>query len=65
MKYLIAAALGLLVAACATSEGYRQHMSQLIGRTQDVVLVEFGSPQELMAKSGGAFRQLVVSGASS
>ncbi|EOD20589.1 hypothetical protein EMIHUDRAFT_65403, partial [Emiliania huxleyi CCMP1516] len=28
-------------------------------------LVEFGSPQELMAKSGGAFRQLVVSGASS
>ena len=53
MKYQIAAALALVLTACATSEGYRQHMSQLVGRTQDVVLVEFGSPDRVDELSDG------------
>jgi hypothetical protein len=53
MKYQIAAALALMLTACATSEGYRQQMTQLVGRTQDVLLVEFGSPDSVDTLSDG------------
>jgi hypothetical protein len=35
----------LALAACATAEGYRQRMTQEIGRTTDDVLVRWGPPE--------------------
>lgn len=40
---LTAAAAGLL-AACATTEGYRQQTAQFVGAHSDALLLEWGSP---------------------
>jgi len=54
MKRVIGAiffALGL--SACATSEGYRQQMSQFIGMESDMLMIEFGAPDRVDALSSG------------
>lgn len=47
----MAALLGL--AACATEEGYRQHMGLLIGASSDALLVDWGPPQSRTPMSSG------------
>lgn len=47
----IAALLGL--GACATEEGYRQHMGLLQGASADTVLVDWGPPQSRTPMSNG------------
>jgi hypothetical protein len=42
---LIAMAAFLSASACATEEGYRQHMGLLQGASADAVLVDWGPPQ--------------------
>ncbi|MGP1276396.1 MAG: hypothetical protein ACQRW7_13360 [Caulobacterales bacterium] len=41
---IFVAALGLLVTACATQEGYRQRAALHIGHTSDSLIIERGSP---------------------
>ncbi len=56
MKRLFPVALlgsALLLSACATAEGYRQHMNLLVGATADAVLVDWGPPQSRTMMSGG------------
>jgi hypothetical protein len=43
----------LCVSACATEEGYRQHMSLLQGASADAVLVDWGPPQSRTPMSNG------------
>ena len=55
-RTLAFAALGasvMALSACVTEEGYRQHMSQEIGRSTDDVLVRWGPPQTRTAMSEG------------
>ena len=42
-SFIVVAAF-LCVSACATEEGYRQHMSLLQGSSADAVLVDWGPP---------------------
>lgn len=48
---MLASALAL--AACATAEGYRQHMNMLVGASSDAVLVDWGPPQSRTPMSDG------------
>lgn len=41
---IVATALGLLVSACATQEGYRQRAALHLGQSADALIVERGSP---------------------
>lgn len=50
---LIALAALLGASACATEEGYRQHMSLLVGASSDAVLVDWGPPQSRTPMSSG------------
>jgi hypothetical protein len=50
---LIAVAALLGAAACATEEGYRQHMDLLMGAASDAVLVDWGPPQSRTPMSSG------------
>ena len=50
---LVIAAAGLLF-GCATSEGYRQQMTQFIGATGDMLIIEWGEPVERQALSDGS-----------
>lgn len=43
----------ILASACATEEGYRQHMSLLQGASADAVLVDWGPPQSRTPMSNG------------
>ncbi len=53
-RILIAAmASALAFSACATEEGYRQHMSLLQGASTDAVLIDWGPPQTRTPMSGG------------
>ena len=55
-RTLVFATLGacaMAVSACATEEGYRQHMSLEMGRTGDDVLVRWGPPQNRTQMSNG------------
>lgn len=47
------AASALAVSACATAEGYRQHMVQEIGRTTDDILLRWGPPSDRTQMSNG------------
>jgi hypothetical protein len=47
------AACGLALCACATEEGYRQHMRLLYGASTDAILVDWGPPQNRAAMSEG------------
>lgn len=51
---LAAAAAALALSACATAEGYRQHMSLLQGASSDAILVDWGPPQSRTPMSNGA-----------
>jgi hypothetical protein len=51
---LAIAAATLALSACATAEGYRQHMSLLYGAAADAVLVDWGPPQSRTPMSNGA-----------
>ena len=46
-------ASAMALSACATEEGYRQHMSLEMGRTGDDVLVRWGPPQNRTQMSNG------------
>ena len=50
---LIAMAAFLRASACATEEGYRQHMGLLQGASADAVLVDWGPPQSRTQMSNG------------
>jgi hypothetical protein len=50
---LIAMAALLGLGACATEEGYRQHMGLLQGASADAVLVDWGPPQSRTPMSNG------------
>lgn len=43
----------MALSACATEEGYRQHMSLELGRTSDDLLVRWGPPQNRTQMSNG------------
>lgn len=43
----------MALGACATEEGYRQHMSLEMGRSTDDVLVRWGAPQNRTTMSNG------------
>ena len=46
-------ASAIALSACATEEGYRQHMSLELGRTSDDLLVRWGPPQNRTQMSNG------------
>ena len=50
---LAIAAAALALSACATAEGYRQHMSLLMGAPSDAVLVDWGPPQSRTQMANG------------
>lgn len=50
---LIAMAAFLSASACATEEGYRQHMGLLLGASSDALLVDWGPPQTRTPMSSG------------
>jgi hypothetical protein len=50
----LATGLVLILTACATAEGYRQHMDLSVGKTTDQLLVEWGSPVAREPMSGGS-----------
>ncbi len=43
----------MALTACATEEGYRQHMSMEIGRSTDDVMMRWGAPQNRSNMSNG------------
>lgn len=43
----------LALAACVTEEGYRQHMSLLVGASSDEILMKWGPPQASAPMSNG------------
>lgn len=47
------AGAGVLLAGCATSEGYRQLLETFVGTTSDTLLVEFGPPTSRDNLQGG------------
>jgi len=47
------AASALALAACATEEGYRQHMDMLMGVSTDEILFKWGPPQASAPMSNG------------
>ena len=50
---LAIAAATLALSACATAEGYRQHMSLLQGAPTDAILLDWGPPQNRTPMSNG------------
>lgn len=50
---VVAASLAVL-SACVTEEGYRQHMSMLVGSSSDEILFKWGPPQSTAPMSNGA-----------
>ncbi len=50
---LLAMTALLLASACATKEGYRQHMGLLQGASADAVLVDWGPPQSRTQMANG------------
>lgn len=53
LAFIALAASALAVSACATAEGYRQHMVQEIGRTSDDILLRWGPPDTRTQMSNG------------
>lgn len=53
MKHVVIAAAALVLAACATTEGYRQQTSLLMGRPANALLVEMGPPVSRDRMAGG------------
>lgn len=49
----VLAAAALALAACVTEEGYRQHMSLLVGASSDRILLDWGPPQASAPMSNG------------
>ena len=49
---VVAASLAAL-SACVTEEGYRQHMSMLVGSSSDEILFKWGPPQSTAPMSNG------------
>jgi hypothetical protein len=50
---VLAAASALALSACATEEGYRQHMDMLMGVSSDEILFKWGPPQSSAPMSNG------------
>ena len=53
LAFATLAASVMALSACATEEGYRQHMSLELGRSTDDVLVRWGAPQNRTTMSNG------------
>lgn len=53
LAFTALAASAAALSACATEEGYRQHMSLELGRSTDDVLVRWGAPQNRTTMSNG------------
>jgi hypothetical protein len=49
----ILAASALALSACATEEGYRQHMDMLMGVSSDDIMFKWGPPQSSAPMSNG------------
>lgn len=49
----VALAASAMLSACATEEGYRQHMNLLYGQSADAILVNWGPPQDRTSMSEG------------
>ena len=43
----------MVLSACATEEGYRQHMSMEMGRASDDIMMRWGPPQNRSSMSNG------------
>ncbi len=50
---MLAAGAALVLAACVTEEGYRQHMSMMLGASGDAVLLDWGPPHATASMSNG------------
>ena len=53
LAFAVLGACVMAISACATEEGYRQHMSLELGRSTDDVLVRWGAPQNRTTMSNG------------
>jgi hypothetical protein len=53
IAFAVVAAAAVALSACATEEGYRQHMAQEIGRAADDVLLRWGPPDTRTQMSNG------------
>lgn len=53
LGFAVLGASAMALSACATEEGYRQHMSLELGRTSDDLLVRWGPPQNRAQMSNG------------
>lgn len=51
--FVALAASAMALSACATEEGYRQHMNMLYGESSDAILVNWGPPQSRTSMSEG------------
>jgi hypothetical protein len=52
-RIAILAASALALSACATEEGYRQHMDMLMGVSSDEIMFKWGPPQSSAPMSNG------------
>ena len=52
-RIAILAASVLALSACATEEGYRQHMDMLMGASSDDIIFQWGPPQSSAPMSNG------------
>ena len=53
LAFAVLGACAMAVSACATEEGYRQHMSMEMGRASDDIMMRWGPPQNRSSMSNG------------
>ena len=53
LAFAVLGACVMAVSACATEEGYRQHMSMEMGRASDDIMMRWGPPQNRASMSNG------------
>ncbi len=53
LAFAVLGACAMAVSACATEEGYRQHMSMEMGRASDDIMMRWGPPQNRASMSNG------------
>ncbi len=53
LAFAVLGACVMAISACATEEGYRQHMSMEMGRASDDIMMRWGPPQNRSSMSNG------------
>ena len=53
LAFAVLGACVMAISACATEEGYRQHMSTEMGRASDDIMMRWGPPQNRSSMSNG------------